>query len=208
MNPYANPLAPRPGAAAAILVIYSILLFFVAITYFRILFTIVHNPGYVDGGPHFYESRRAKTGRLSNRGRRIGSGGDKSGEKDTGDIEKGTRGSAKLSGRLFTGSIGAGRPNPETESPGLQEFYRRDVFVCEGDGRPIWCSMCMNWKVDRSHHCREVERCVKKMDHFCPWCVYLPNCAEMSMGISRHQRASAAYHRSVPSSAQYSLHAH
>ena len=27
----------------------------------------------------------------------------------------------------------------------------------------------MNFKPDRSHHCREVNRCVQKMDHFCPW---------------------------------------
>ncbi len=54
-------------------------------------------------------------------------------------------------------------------APGLQDFFKRDVFVCQGDGRPIWCSTCLNWKPDRAHHCREVNRCVRKMDHFCPW---------------------------------------
>ena len=166
LSPSATPLAPRPGAAAAVLAIYFLLLFFVAITYFRILFTIIHNPGYVERGPQFYESRRAKIGRSGAWSQGTGSGGDKSGEND---LEKFTQRSAKLNGRPYEGVISAGRPNPETESPGLQEFYRRDVFVSEGDGRPIWCSMCMNWKGDRAHHCREVERCVKKMDHFCPW---------------------------------------
>ncbi len=54
-------------------------------------------------------------------------------------------------------------------APDLRDFYTRDVFTCEGDGRPIWCSTCLNWKPDRTHHCREAGRCVKKMDHFCPW---------------------------------------
>lgn len=53
--------------------------------------------------------------------------------------------------------------------PGLEDFYKREVFTCESDGRPIWCSTCLNWKLDRAHHCREVGRCVRKMDHFCPW---------------------------------------
>ena len=145
LNPSVTRLAPRPGAVIAVLAIHFVLLFFVAITYFRILSTILQNPGYVECGPQFYE----------------------------GDNEKGNRGLAKLNGRPYTGGIIAGRPNPETESPGLQEFYRKNVFICEGDGRPIWCSICMNWKVDRSHHCREVGRCVRKMDHYCPWLVYL-----------------------------------
>ncbi len=49
--------------------------------------------------------------------------------------------------------------------------YTKDVFVCEGDGRPKWCSECENWKPERSHHSRDVGRCVRKFDHFCPWYV-------------------------------------
>lgn len=54
-------------------------------------------------------------------------------------------------------------------SSNLADFYTKDVFSCEGDGRPVWCSTCLNFKPDRTHHCREVGRCVRKMDHFCPW---------------------------------------
>ena len=57
--------------------------------------------------------------------------------------------------------------NPD--SPGLEAFYSRDVFACEQDGRPKWCSLCWNWKPDRAHHSSELERCVRKMDHLCPW---------------------------------------
>lgn len=57
------------------------------------------------------------------------------------------------------------------EPPGLELFYTKDIFTCEMDGKPRWCSECMNWKPDRAHHCRSSGRCIKKMDHFCPWYV-------------------------------------
>ena len=100
---------------------------------------------------------------------------------------------------------------PEEERSYLRNFYTTDAFTCEGDGRPVWCSTCLNYKPDSewfllhvsfnkllfalcsrdgqpvfsehtcftanadpisfsgAHHCREVGRCVRKMDHFCPW---------------------------------------
>lgn len=66
------------------------------------------------------------------------------------------------------GSYGGVRDdNPD--SPGLEQFYSRHVFVCQSDGRPKWCNYCRNWKPDRAHHSSELERCVYRMDHFCPW---------------------------------------
>ncbi|OAQ96471.1 hypothetical protein LLEC1_06927 [Akanthomyces lecanii] len=52
---------------------------------------------------------------------------------------------------------------------GLENFYSKDLFVCEADGRPKWCSGCRQWKPDRAHHSSEIGRCVRKMDHLCPW---------------------------------------
>ncbi|TWU74281.1 palmitoyltransferase pfa5 [Metarhizium rileyi] len=60
-------------------------------------------------------------------------------------------------------------PDMNPDSPGLEAFYSKDVFACEVDGRPKWCSECRQWKPDRAHHSRELGRCVKKMDHLCPW---------------------------------------
>ena len=60
-------------------------------------------------------------------------------------------------------------PDPDLDSPGLEAFYSQDVFVCEVDGRPKWCSDCRQWKPDRAHHSSEMGRCVRKMDHMCPW---------------------------------------
>jgi palmitoyltransferase len=60
-------------------------------------------------------------------------------------------------------------PDMNPDSPGLESFYSKDLFVCFNDGRPIWCTACGNWKPDRAHHSSEMDRCVRKMDHYCPW---------------------------------------
>lgn len=53
--------------------------------------------------------------------------------------------------------------------PGLEEYISKEVYACGPEGLPIWCSVCCNWKPDRSHHCSDVGKCVMKLDHFCPW---------------------------------------
>ncbi|KAM0195139.1 hypothetical protein ACHAPA_005737 [Fusarium lateritium] len=60
-------------------------------------------------------------------------------------------------------------PDTNPDSPGLEAFYSKDVFICEPDGMPKWCSECRNWKPDRAHHSSEYGRCAYKMDHVCPW---------------------------------------
>ena len=67
------------------------------------------------------------------------------------------------------GTYGPPRPLGNTGDRNLEEWYKRDVYVCEPDGLPRWCPHCKIWKPDRSHHCGEVQRCVWRMDHFCPW---------------------------------------
>lgn len=54
-------------------------------------------------------------------------------------------------------------------SNGLEYFYSKDAFICDHQGKPIWCNKCNNWKPDRTHHCSEIDRCVRRMDHYCPW---------------------------------------
>jgi palmitoyltransferase len=48
-------------------------------------------------------------------------------------------------------------------------FDQYDAYVCDYQGVPLWCDKCHNWKPDRTHHCKELGRCVRKMDHYCPW---------------------------------------
>lgn len=38
-----------------------------------------------------------------------------------------------------------GKDDPD--SPGLELFYTKNVFVSEGDGRPIWCSHCKTVRI-------------------------------------------------------------
>lgn len=156
----------RPGTATALITVYAILLLLVAIAYFRLLYTVARNPGFVPRGPRWHADKKSRT---------------KSGK----DAAKGTKPS-KVAGETGIGHIeqgndrdgGSAYPDgPPTQedmddqpnSSNIQEFYAKDVFSCEGDGKPIWCSTCSNFKPDRAHHCREVGRCVRKMDHFCPW---------------------------------------
>jgi palmitoyltransferase len=53
--------------------------------------------------------------------------------------------------------------------PGLRPHESYDVFVCDETGRPKWCNECYGMKPDRSHHSSELNRCVLRMDHYCPW---------------------------------------
>lgn len=48
-------------------------------------------------------------------------------------------------------------------------FDHYDAYVCDFEGTPLFCEKCHNWKPDRTHHCKELGRCVRKMDHYCPW---------------------------------------
>lgn len=44
-----------------------------------------------------------------------------------------------------------------------------DSYLCDYEGMPLWCDKCNIYKPDRTHHCKELDRCVRRMDHFCPW---------------------------------------
>lgn len=129
----------QPGAAIAFLVLYFFFFSLALAAYFRLFLIIQSDPGVTPLGPKAIDTET--TGKRRSRRER--------------DLETGARYEA--------------RPDDNPDSPGLEEFYSKDVFVCETDGRPRWCSTCCNWKMDRAHHCSEIERCVKKMDHYCPW---------------------------------------
>lgn len=56
-----------------------------------------------------------------------------------------------------------------TARSNLREFWTKDQYVCETDGLPRWCAHCNNWKPDRTSHSSDVGRCVRRLDHTCPW---------------------------------------
>ena len=121
------------------LVLYFLFMFLMIATYLRTIITINTDPGLVPLGP-LAVSRR--------------------GSKDGSDKHRGD----DLEGQPYFVT-----PDSNPDSPGLEQFYTKDVFICETDGRPKWCSECCNWKPDRAHHSSELNRCVLRMDHYCPW---------------------------------------
>ncbi|KAI1779337.1 zf-DHHC-domain-containing protein [Hypoxylon cercidicola] len=129
------------GAAIAILVLYFILLLLMVATYLRTISTVLLDPGVAPVGARAEERRKN--------------------ERDT--RRQGRRGTDFESRLYYEG------PDLDPDSPGLEAFYTKDVFICENDGRPKWCSECCNWKADRAHHSSEINRCVYRMDHYCPW---------------------------------------
>lgn len=129
----------QPATAITLLVLYFVFFPLMLLSYLRVFLVIQRSPGVTPLGPGAVQL----DGEAKKRSRREG------------DPEAGVRYEA--------------RPDGNPDSPGLEAFYSKDIFVCDSYGRPLWCSACCNWKVDRAHHCSELERCVKKMDHYCPW---------------------------------------
>jgi palmitoyltransferase len=131
------------GAAVAILVLYFVFMLLMVATYIRTIWTINTDPGVVPLGPMALDRRANEKNK-----------NHQSPSHQDGDLE----------GQPYYAA-----PDPHPDSPGLEHFYTKEVFVCENDGRPKWCSQCCNWKPDRAHHSSEVNRCVVRMDHYCPW---------------------------------------
>jgi palmitoyltransferase len=115
-------------------------------TYIRLVYITLFDPPFVELGEQALLNKKGQNAKDQDQSKEDGIGGT---EYDTGDV--------------FAGS------NNDPDFPGLELFYTKDIFTCEMDGKPRWCASCMNWKPDRSHHCTNSGRCVKKMDHFCPW---------------------------------------
>ncbi|KAH1492770.1 palmitoyltransferase pfa5 [Aspergillus fumigatus] len=154
----------RSGAGAAILAIYYVLLIPALATYLRLLYNVVLSPGYLPRGTACAQNQTGSYGskhrhrrhRRRKSGHHLSKTTEKTDRSDGGDVERGLEYSARAKAYPL-------------DAEGLESFYTKDVFVCQPDGRPVYCSTCCQFKTDRAHHCREVDRCVRKMDHFCPW---------------------------------------
>lgn len=147
------------GSAIAVLVTYYLALIALITTYGRLLDTVTRHPGLIPRGPQWYaeKSRNGKNKKAATSGGRSSSsrsGDEKSSEGDFHD--------PKMPKEIELLAN-------ETLPFRVEDFWLRDVFVCNPDGRPRYCSTCYNWKPDRSHHCSEMNRCIVKFDHFCPW---------------------------------------
>lgn len=152
----------RVGAGAAIIAVFYALLLILLITYFRLLYSVVWNPDLLPRPSDLEkESVHPSSRHSQDRPRRKRKSHRKSkpteiSDKPEGDVERAL-------------DYNAGPMMLPWDTAGLENFYKKDVFVCQPDGRPMYCSKCCHYKPDRTHHCREVDHCVQKMDHFCPW---------------------------------------
>lgn len=56
------------------------------------------------------------------------------------------------------------------KNPGNSNGIDNDIVVT-GNARIEWtvCSRCEIYRPPRAHHCRICKRCIRRMDHHCPW---------------------------------------
>ncbi|KAA8647120.1 DHHC family palmitoyltransferase [Aspergillus tanneri] len=152
----------RTDAGAAILVIFYLLLFPVLSTYFRLLYSVIGNPRFLPRGPQSAQTNESAAKRL--RANRRDSHGRGTSRQQSNEKTEEAEVDVERESEYYAGSNAFA-----LDTAGLEKFYKKDIFVCQLDGRPLYCSTCNQYKMDRAHHCREVDRCVRKMDHFCPW---------------------------------------
>lgn len=65
--------------------------------------------------------------------------------------------------------IPPGQSGVEKQSVSSAHLEQKDAYVCDFEGTPLFCDKCRIFKPDRAHHCKELGRCVRRMDHYCPW---------------------------------------
>lgn len=125
------------------------------VSYIHLYYRVMWNPGYLPFGEQkLIDDENAKRAKRQGWRTTRKTNPEKTNQADA-DVERGSNST----------TVGS----PAQSDVGLESFYTKDVFVCQEDGRPLWCSTCCQYKTDRAHHCRELGRCVRKMDHFCPW---------------------------------------
>ncbi|KAK2786752.1 palmitoyltransferase pfa5 [Emmonsiellopsis sp. PD_33] len=150
---------PRHGMAIGLLVAFYILLISFLASYLRVLYLNTWNPDFIPQGPQYAQSQAEADREKEN---------DRSRKRRKSDIPP--DGSDEEWHGMGTMTAGhGGRSAYSLDASGLEAFYLKDVYMCQDDGKPAWCSTCLQYKSDRAHHCRDVDRCVRKMDHFCPW---------------------------------------
>lgn len=44
-----------------------------------------------------------------------------------------------------------------------------EMYVCDENGYPPWCTMCQSIKQPRTHHSTHLNKCIWKFDHYCLW---------------------------------------
>jgi palmitoyltransferase len=168
LNPQAHHYnrEPRVGAGVAIIVVFYVLLFPTIVTYIRLCLVVAFNPDYLPRGVDWVPTEPEHESWLSKRRRKNEKSKSDHGNGTTTRSNEKARRTAAESADIARQTGGVAFPLDET---GQEEFWMKDIYVCQDDGRPAYCSSCCQFKTDRSHHNRDSDRCVRKLDHFCPW---------------------------------------
>ncbi|KAF2175785.1 hypothetical protein K469DRAFT_646569 [Zopfia rhizophila CBS 207.26] len=106
----AADIHPRKATAIALVIVYFVLLFIMAVSFFRLIQVMWINPGLIPFGE-----------------------------------------------------------STEKVAASTKDFDCLDAFTCDYQGNPNWCERCCCYKPDRTHHASAIDRCVRRMDHFCPY---------------------------------------
>lgn len=122
------------SAAIPILVVYFVLFLLMASSFFRLFYITTFDPPLVPLGPTaiLKNGSRSRDGNKGGRGDGIG-GGEYDSRESSGDTSR-----------------NAAQPQRDPDSPGLELFYTKEVFSCENDGKPKWCSHCANVRIHRA----------------------------------------------------------
>jgi palmitoyltransferase len=67
------------------------------------------------------------------------------------------------------GLVPMGDASVEKTDTSTKYFDKYSAYISDYEGHPQYCDKCSAHKPDRTHHCRELGRCVRRMDHYCPW---------------------------------------
>ncbi|KAK5013321.1 palmitoyltransferase pfa5, partial [Cryomyces antarcticus] len=156
--PPSTALPPkRTGACIAVVVLHFAFLLPVLVTYARLFQTVIADSGYIPQGSRAAAAFETQNPEPSepHKTTTASCAPTTVGEKPQRSSHAKGRPSRPQHTALDYEGILKGYLSPP---PGLERFYRRDVFVCDERGLPIYCTTCRNFKPDRTHHCREVGR--------------------------------------------------
>ncbi|KAK8205248.1 DHHC palmitoyltransferase-domain-containing protein [Phyllosticta capitalensis] len=151
----------QKGAGCAVIVLHALLMFAAGVAYMRLIQVIYTDPGLLPLG-----ITRAKRG--------------DGGNDDMKTVMK--RWSEKRSvihtsrpedphsrEELFKELAAHNQHQADLRMEALKTFRPKEMFIVAPDCLPRWCKTCETFKPDRTHHCSDLGRCVRRMDHFCPW---------------------------------------
>ncbi|KAI4151399.1 MAG: hypothetical protein LQ340_003520 [Diploschistes diacapsis] len=163
---------PRNTATAAvILALYFAFMTMMMACYLRLAVTLGMEPGYMPLGSRFTQMKKKRYADPEKRAAFQHPNGPENLQNNTSSLTTPYPPclTASIAQSRIRGSFGYISRHRDIAASQLRAMTQRDYYLCQENGYPPWCEHCFNWKEDRAHHCSEMNRCVRRMDHYCPW---------------------------------------